>query len=70
MRNDPTIQMAKPDPGTAIVCPCGAELAKLAPGEGVYPSGVLMRTLGKTENKFMRCPECRAEATIPVTTQK
>jgi len=57
------------DAGTDIFCSCGSVVTTLKPGEGVYPKGVLMRTLGTTTTRKASCPDCGASHTIPVTTQ-
>jgi hypothetical protein len=56
------------DEGTAVGCACGARLFTLAPGEGVYPQGVLMRTLADhNEQRTGVCTECDAQYSIPVS---
>ena len=70
MKSQPELQMRTTrDTGTAVFCACGAVVMTLRPGEGVYPKGVLMRTLGTTTERTTTCPECAASHTIPVTAQ-
>ena len=59
--------MRTPTP-TTIRCVCGGDLGTLAPGEAVYPAGVLMRTMGRTITRKLECPTCKTTAEVPVTT--
>lgn len=59
--------LREPSP-TVVRCPCGAPLMELAPGEAVYPSGTLLRTMGQTTNRQVGCDQCGAESTFPITT--
>lgn len=54
--------------GTEVACACGATLFTLAPNEGVYPRGVLLRTLAdSTAKRKGQCSTCGAAYTIPVS---
>ena len=59
--------MRTPTP-TTVRCPCGGDLGQLAPGEAIYPAGVLMRAIGHTTTRKLTCQECKTTATVPVTT--
>lgn len=56
------------DTGTEVACACGAALFTLAPDEGIYPRGVLLRTLAdSTTQRKGACQRCGAAYTIPVS---
>ena len=68
MRTPSTDHRAMPDRGTVVACACGGTLLTLAPGEGVYSRGLLLRELAdENETRKGKCAQCGAEYTIPVS---
>lgn len=68
MHTHDTTPRSTRDTGTDVACACGATLFTLAPCEGVYPRGVLLRTLAdSTTTRRGECQECGAGYTIPVS---